>query len=312
MHRKSSFTLIELLVVIAIVGILAGIIIVSMSGATDSATIAKGKVFSNSMRDSMAQSIVSEWKFDGSTADGGVATANDILDTWGTNNGTSTYAPTVKTGSNCVIGSCLQFDGTNDYVDFGNNSSLSMGTGDATISLWVKFDNQVASEFETLIKCGAGGSGLGLDGYWMARYSGTSKLYGFFSDGLVSRASGDLSGANSLIANTWYNIVIVFDRDSSIQAYVNGTKQPYSISISAQQSDVTNNQNLSIGAWAYNNSRLAGKMDEVRIYNSIMPTSQIKQEYFTGLQSLLANKEIMQEEYQERLAELNNYCFVNK
>ena len=70
-NSKKGFTLIELLVVIAIVGILAGIIIVSMTSATDSAIMAKAKVFSNSMRDSMSSSIVSEWKFDGTgVADG--------------------------------------------------------------------------------------------------------------------------------------------------------------------------------------------------------------------------------------------------
>jgi prepilin-type N-terminal cleavage/methylation domain-containing protein len=41
---KKAFTLIELLVVIAIVGILAGIVIVSMAGATDSANDAKRKL----------------------------------------------------------------------------------------------------------------------------------------------------------------------------------------------------------------------------------------------------------------------------
>ncbi|MFA5080711.1 MAG: prepilin-type N-terminal cleavage/methylation domain-containing protein, partial [Candidatus Paceibacterota bacterium] len=40
---KKSFTLIELLVVIAIIGILAGIIIVSMTKATDSANDARRK-----------------------------------------------------------------------------------------------------------------------------------------------------------------------------------------------------------------------------------------------------------------------------
>jgi prepilin-type N-terminal cleavage/methylation domain-containing protein len=144
MHSKSSFTLIELLVVIAIIGILAGIIVVSMTNATDKANIAKSQVFANSLRDTLGANLVSEWRLDGTATDGSVATASDVLDTWGTNNGIITTQPIVKTGSSCVSGSCLQFDGVDDFVNFGNNPSLSMGTGDMTVSLWAKFDNAIA------------------------------------------------------------------------------------------------------------------------------------------------------------------------
>jgi prepilin-type N-terminal cleavage/methylation domain-containing protein len=45
-RKQKAFTLLELLVVITIIGILSSIVIVSMSGSTDSANIAKGKAYS--------------------------------------------------------------------------------------------------------------------------------------------------------------------------------------------------------------------------------------------------------------------------
>ena len=81
LRQRVAFTLIELLVVIAIIGILSGLIITTMSGATESARIAKLKVYSNSVRDTLGANMVSEWKFDGPTGDGIAATANDVLDT---------------------------------------------------------------------------------------------------------------------------------------------------------------------------------------------------------------------------------------
>jgi prepilin-type N-terminal cleavage/methylation domain-containing protein len=48
--QNKGFTLIELLVVIAIIGILAGIIVVSMGGAQNSATNAKVKATMDQMR----------------------------------------------------------------------------------------------------------------------------------------------------------------------------------------------------------------------------------------------------------------------
>jgi prepilin-type N-terminal cleavage/methylation domain-containing protein len=62
----SAFTLIELLVVIAIIGILSALIIVGMSSTTQKATIAKAQVFSNSLRNSLMNNLISEWKFNGS------------------------------------------------------------------------------------------------------------------------------------------------------------------------------------------------------------------------------------------------------
>jgi prepilin-type N-terminal cleavage/methylation domain-containing protein len=58
---RQAFTLIELLVVIAIIGILSGLIVVSMSGVTQKANIAKAQVFSNSLRNSLMLIIVGEW-----------------------------------------------------------------------------------------------------------------------------------------------------------------------------------------------------------------------------------------------------------
>jgi prepilin-type N-terminal cleavage/methylation domain-containing protein len=295
---KQAFTLIELLVVIAIIGILSGLIVVAMGGVTEKANIAKSQVFSNSLKNSLMMNLISEWRLDENT---GTATA----DSWsGGNNGTLvglTHLPVWKTGSNCINGSCLQFDGIDDYIDFGNKSNLSMGTGDATISFWVNFNNAVAPQHEVLVKCGAISSTPPDDGYQIWRWSGTSRLYGFFRQGSSGRLGGNLS-PDILKSNTWYNITIVFTRSSVIQAYINGEKQTgYSINISSQQGNIQNSLNLLVGSYDSSILHLAGKMDEIRIYNAAMPTSQIKEQYYAGLNKLLANGGITEEEYLSRL-----------
>jgi len=121
--RKSGFTLIELLVVIAIVGILAGLAVVNMSGATEAARIAKLKVYSNSIRSSLMGDRVSEWRFD----DGSGATTSDVVSM---NNGILTNfnfdtTDGWRSGSSCVSGGCLEFDGANDYVNAGNACTIA-------------------------------------------------------------------------------------------------------------------------------------------------------------------------------------------
>jgi prepilin-type N-terminal cleavage/methylation domain-containing protein len=304
---KQAFTLIELLVVIAIIGILSGLIVITMNGTTQKATLAKAQVFSNSLRNSLLMNLVSEWKFDGITSDGSPAVADDILDTWSKiNNGTVGAAPpTVKTGTNCVNGSCLQFNGSNNYVDFGSDSSLSMGTGDATVSLWVKFDNATAPHAEVLVECGALVGASGYPGYRFFRYNGTSQLYGAFADGTTARLNDYLSASGTLVAGTWYNVVVAFTRASVAQAYINGVKQEgYSLAISGQSGNIANYESFKIGSDSSSSTRLAGKMDEVRIYNAAMTTSQIKEQYYVGLNQLLVSGGITKEEYLSSVNEM--------
>jgi hypothetical protein len=276
-----------------------------MSGVTQKATIAKGQIFSNSLKNSLMLNLVSEWDFDGTTNDGNAATANDVLDTWSkVNNGSVVNPPTVKTGSNCVSGSCLQFDGNDDVISFGSNSSLSMGLGDQTISVWVRFDNATAPHDEVLAGCG--GDYLVMGGYEIKRTTGGSSLMCLFSDGVLSSIAAVLAPTGSLVSNNWYNVVVVFNRSSVAQAYINGTKQEgYSLNISGQRGNVVNAKSLTIGAWASTSYPLVGRMDEVKLYNAAMPTSQIKELYYTGLNSLLINGGIDKKEYLSKLSELS-------
>ncbi|MCK9446359.1 prepilin-type N-terminal cleavage/methylation domain-containing protein [bacterium] len=297
---KQAFTLIELLVVIAIIGILSGLIVVSMSGVTQKANIAKAQVFSSSLRNSLMLDMVSEWKLDGGTI-GNAVVVGDVLDSWSNNNATTIAgSPIVKGGNDCVSGNCIKFDGSSG-IGFGNKAAFSMGTKDHTISLWVSFDNAVSAGNETLIKTGAGNSLAGYDGYWIYRYPSNGAIYLMFEDGTTTRIGGYLTSTAFSTVNVWYNIAVVMNRDGLAQAYINGEKQSgYSVDISTQQGDVQNSDVLSIGTYS-SGDRLIGKMDEVRIFHAIPPTSWIEEQYYFGLNKLLTSGNISITDYQSRL-----------
>jgi len=299
---NKSFTLIEILVVIVVIGVLSAFILIGMSSITNSANIAKGQAFANSIRNSLLLNLVSEWKLNGNTND-----------SWGTNNGTwsgATAPNTVVTygsASECVSGQCLDFDGVDDMVDAGNNSTLSMGTNDHTVSFWVKHDSGDNSygEYEVYLVCGATADGLGQDGYYIARGPGE----GFritFSDGLVSRVQGEPSTNPSLATDKWLHIVVVFDRDTLATIYINSILQSSTLNISGQATSVNNTYSYRIGSAASGSLRLRGKMDEISMYHAAKPSSSIKQEYYFGLNKLFNNNGIGLEEYSQRLVELKN------
>ncbi|MDD5569458.1 MAG: LamG domain-containing protein, partial [Candidatus Pacebacteria bacterium] len=283
---------------------LSALIIVGMSSTTQKANIAKSQVFANSLRNSLMSDMVSEWKLDGNTTDTWAASyANN--GTWSGPTAPNTVA-TYGTASECVSGQCMDFDGVDDMVNCGNNASLSMGTKDHTVSLWVNFDNATAPQLETLVNCHDTGGGTGTNaGYWVRRYTGTSQLYVTFSDGILASTGDYLSPANSLVANNWYNIVVVFDRDASAQAYINGLKQSSSLTISTRTGAVQNTTSYKIGAVGSNYYRLAGKLDEIRIFHALTSISRIQQNYLAGINKLMAKGEISALDYQNRLAELS-------
>ncbi|MFA7157411.1 MAG: type II secretion system protein [Bacilli bacterium] len=125
-NKQTSFTLIELLVVIVIIGILAGVIMISTSSSIDKASVAKLKVFEESVSNNLADSMVSRWKLDG-----------NVNDFWGGNNGTN-HNVTFPNESQCISGQCGSFNGSTAYIDCGNNAELNFGNRNFTITAWIK------------------------------------------------------------------------------------------------------------------------------------------------------------------------------
>jgi prepilin-type N-terminal cleavage/methylation domain-containing protein len=288
---KQAFTLIELLVVIAIIGILSGLIIVTMNGATQKATIAKAQVFSNSLRNSLMMNLVSEWKFDGSgVADGGAANTAYTQDTWsGTNNCTMpATAPTVYSGSSCVSGSCLSFNGLTDYLNCGNNSNLNI-TGDITISAWIK-PNTLLSD-RTILR-----NGYGINSFTFRQSSGRIGFGYTYSNGTWV----NLYTTNSILTTNFQYVVVTIS-GISLKFYLDGVNVLGNTTGANINNRDVGNRFTSIGNDTVNDQYFGGIIDEIRIYNAAIPISQIKEQYYAGLNKLFTKETITKEEYQNRV-----------
>lgn len=280
---KLAFTLIELLVVIAIIGILSGLIIVTMDGVTQKANIAKSQIFSNSLRNSLMLNLVSEWKLDENS---GVS----IVDSWGTNTGTlmensyvgacdSSHCPQFKT-TDCIYKNCLSFDGINDYISTASVTH-NLNTG-ATFSFWSKKNIE-----HNGIIFGNNSTGANKRIIFLTN----DRLY------FETNTDGDYcAGMPSLDTNWHYYVItatetrVLFYEDCS-DITVDGT---------VVNSIVTFDR-ISGPSYYFN-----GKLDDIRVYNAVMPISQIKEQYYAGLNSLLINGNISSREYAWRTLDLNN------
>lgn len=300
--KRVAFTLIELLVVIAIIGILSGMIVVVMGNMTQKATIAKAQVFSNSLRNALMANIIGEWKIDEISG----ATAND---TWGRlSNGilngftdtTAGYGDANTSGwmssSNCISGTCLKFNGSSTYLNCGTNAILDVDS--ITVSAWIKTGNSVPVDWATIIAKGNQGAN---NHFWLNYRTG----YFSFEYGNGTARTAAVNNIVPLI-NTWYYIVGTYTSGSGY-LYVNGARGAQNIGLSGNLG--TNVLDLIIGRCSYATSYYwNGLIDDVRFFNAAMPTSQIKEQYYAGLNKLLINGGITEEEY---LSRLNNYASNN-
>ncbi|MFA5431888.1 MAG: LamG-like jellyroll fold domain-containing protein [Candidatus Paceibacterota bacterium] len=292
---KQAFTLIELLVVIAIISILSGLIVVSMSGVTQKANIAKAQVFSNSLRNSLMMNIVSEWKFE-------EGSGQDVIDSWGRVSsctlGSSTEVdindPT-RTTLGCVYGNCLSFDGSDDYVDCGNQEvlkALSRANQDSSWSYW--------------FKTSTGGEVIGKYQPFQFIVSATSgKLSSFIYNGSSHLIGSPWQGDSIVNDDKWHYVVFAVDRSGYFFVYLDGVIEGSPCNISSHAGENwAETANLYIGVRNPGSSPFSGLVDDIRIYNAVILTSQIKEQYYTGLNNLFTNSIISKEEYINRVDEM--------
>ncbi|HNP79468.1 MAG TPA: prepilin-type N-terminal cleavage/methylation domain-containing protein [Candidatus Pacearchaeota archaeon] len=292
MKKQQSFTLIEILLAIVIVGILSGFVILRSSESTTTAELAKAKAFNLSLLTSLPAHFVSQWKFDGPNSSG-VATANEVKDTWGPNDGTVNGSPTIYTGTNCISGNCLSFNGSTDYINCGTNASLDI-VGPITISAWVKTSNTIRQA--VFSNTGAGPSypgfafGVGFDELGAP----SSGQVAFFTE------SGLYKIANKTVNNDkWRNIVATND-NTNTSFYIDGT-----LSRKVAQGAATTNTggNKYIGM-ILSTHYYSGLLDEITIYNDSLSISKIQENYYADLNKGLKNRNIAFNEYIQRIGEL--------
>ena len=300
LKTKKAFTLIELLVVIAIIGILAGMVVVNMSGATESARMAKSKSFSGSIRSSLLMSRVSEWRFDEGTG----ATAFDSM---GRGNGTLLGGPIWKSGADCVSDGCLSFDGADDYINITDTVSVNNIVSEITVEAWAKaneFNNGVFAK-----ETGHGAFILGFYGY------ASPKVVTFHirnSSNVGSYTTYTFAGIDS---STWNYYVGTWKAGQWQKIYINGKQVASSVPAADMWAAKTGIQ-IAARDWSYvypaGDGYFNGLLDEVRIYNAALTSSAVRDRYLAGLDHLFVGGQITEQEHQEKLSELNSTYATNE
>ena len=201
--------------------------------------------------------LVSYWSFE----EGSGTTANDSFDT---NPGTVSGA--VWTSGQ--VGDALSFDGVDDYVDCGNDTSLSISTN-MTVAAWVYPRNYGLGRI--LSQC------LYPNYTYMLHMGGGGDPW---ENSIRFRIGSNLVSSSEVELNQWYYVVGVYD-GNSVSVYLDGA---FDKSVARTGPIPTSSEHLYIGCDPDNSYHFDGITDEVAIYNRALNAIEILRHYTNGLE----------------------------
>ena len=168
------------------------------------------------------------------------------------------------TGYSASNGGALSFDGSNDYIDCGNATSLSF-TNNLTVSIWCS-SNNAASYRCPLMKASNNSWNDGF-GYW--QFSGTFAFY-------INQWNGAQTVSVSKASFSITNFVATYN-GVNLKLYENGTLIQTGSSYTTNISN--SSTNLEIGRGGGGGYNWSGNIAQVSIYNRALSAAEVAQNF---------------------------------
>lgn len=206
------------------------------------------------------------WKMD----EGYGTTTNDSS---GNGNAMTLSGSTKPTWTNSgKYAKALSFGGSNAYLAAGSDVSAFKITSDLSLSAWINLTN-ISSQHDIICKYTGTAS---TSAYCLTvNTSGNLQM-------LVTNATGPANvtttGTKVLSTSTWYHVVSVYNSAGSVTLYVNGlqdTQNTTSIPTTLQNPTTI----LDVGGENAGSNLMTGTIDEAKVYNYALTTSDIQTDY---------------------------------
>ena len=254
-NKSQGFTLIELIVVIGIIGLIIGLILVSLQTSREKARIAKGKQFSQMINHTLGAYAVGIWRFEE------IGAGNTLVDNSGYNNNGVTHGATLEAG---VLGNCLEFNGVNSYVEIANSGSMT--NEEMTVEAWI-YPRDISSLQMIVSKFGTNKDyGLGVS---------NGHIYVWYGQG-----GGDYTNeAGTIKSYKWQHVALVLKSWDSYEVYIDGKLVGSESMTIPQRASSTANIEIGRAGGSVQSHYFNGLIDEVKIYSQAFPSAQIKQHY---------------------------------
>jgi len=213
-----------------------------------------------------SNSLAGHWKLDettGTTAADSSGNGND-----GTVNGTD-FDTSAATGRS---GGALTFDGSDDYIDCGTDSSLDI-TDAITVSAWAYTDTDTHGR---IISRHGNSSNFG----WVLIRDKDSDSFAWdISTNGNDWNNGGSTGVDTFEINTWYHVAATYD-GTNMRVYIDGVEETSGAFPAALSGPINvSSHNCEIGSDGFSSIHFSGQIDDVRIYNRALSSDEIADLY---------------------------------
>ncbi len=206
--------------------------------------------------------MIALWKFD--EAEGGEAADSSDNNIVGTLIGNPQWQPTGG-----KVGGALEFDGVDDYIDFGSNVNLNTANA-VTIAAWIKLsgpaeDQKIISNQDNIV-----------GGYKFGVYSNKIE-FEIRDSGNTANINRYVEGGMILQPDVWYHVMGIYSQGNYIRTYVNGNldRELSTVGVLAPTSGT-----IKIGREPFLNAYFfKGLIDELSIYNYALSDADIAAVY---------------------------------
>lgn len=185
--------------------------------------------------------------------------------------------PGWRTQDHCVSGKCLFFDGVDDYVDVGTNSTFNI-SADLTLEAWYKTSDTSGTDHVILNK---GTTNDWLYALYMTSNHISCKIY------QANSSSAYLQATSTINVNDgkWHHAACTLS-GTTLTLYDNGIQVATSSSTTGSR-DTSSAGGLSIGRFnAASTLNWPGFIDDVKIYKYARSITQIKADFNKGAEVL--------------------------
>ena len=154
----------------------------------------------------------------------------------------------------------FDFDGSNDYIDCGNVTSLNNLSAFST-STWINYEGTISGASSHMFLSGGSASN---NRFYVQLYSSNQIRYGYNGNTIVT--------TSSMSSGSWYNIVTVHN-GTSLDVYLNGVKQNTStVTVVAPSTNIGNS--FQIGKYfALSSYYFNGQLSNAQIFNTALPAT---------------------------------------